>query len=153
SERAGRGDVACALYDALNYRYSANWYGYLATQRLAKLTAQECNAVQPFSDLITKAIANLKTVTVAPETAGPKELERAAKSDELRRTGMLNWEIEDLNEAKKTADKSPKINLALARHYRLKNDNVNALIALAKSYPDYSQMFPEEMSREEWDVF
>jgi soluble lytic murein transglycosylase len=30
---------------------------------------------------------------------------------------------------------------------------VNALLALAKSYPDYSQMFPEEMGRDEWEIF
>jgi soluble lytic murein transglycosylase len=35
----------------------------------------------------------------------------------------------------------------------MKGDNVNALLALAKSYPDYSQMFPEEMSRDEWEIF
>jgi soluble lytic murein transglycosylase len=35
----------------------------------------------------------------------------------------------------------------------MKGDNVNAFLALAKSYPDYSQMFPEEMGREEWDIF
>src|SRR4029453_1582431 len=56
-------------------------------------------------------------------------------------------------EAKKTAQNSPKINLALARHYRFKGENVNALLALARSYPDYSQMFPEEMGREEWEIF
>ena len=27
------------------------------------------------------------------------------------------------------------------------------MLALAKSYPDYSQMFPEELSKEEWDIF
>jgi soluble lytic murein transglycosylase len=58
-----------------------------------------------------------------------------------------------LQEAKKTAEESPKINLALAKHYRWRGDNVNALLTLAKSYPDYSQMFPEEMSTEEWDIF
>ncbi|HTH37804.1 MAG TPA: lytic transglycosylase domain-containing protein, partial [Pyrinomonadaceae bacterium] len=56
-------------------------------------------------------------------------------------------------EAKKTAVNSPKINLALAKHYRMKGDNVSAFLALGKSYPDYSQMFPEEMGREEWDIF
>ena len=30
---------------------------------------------------------------------------------------------------------------------------MNALLALAISYPDYSQMFPEEMGREEWEIF
>ncbi|CAN5696795.1 hypothetical protein BH24ACI3_BH24ACI3_04180 [soil metagenome] len=35
----------------------------------------------------------------------------------------------------------------------MKGDNVNALLALAKSYPDYAQMFPEEMGRDEWAIF
>jgi len=96
---------------------------------------------------------NLKTVTVAPETAGPLEMARAEKSDELSTIGLFDWALEELNEAKKKAANSPKINLALARHYRFKGDNVNALLALARSYPDYSQMFPEEMGREEWEIF
>src|SRR5262249_15823380 len=122
--------------------------------RLANLKAQnQCGSNAPTSDLITNAAANLRKVTVASETAGPKELERAAKSEELSTIGLFDWAIDELNEAKKTANNSPKINFALARHYRLKSDNVNALLALEKSYPDYSQMFPEEMSREEWDVF
>jgi soluble lytic murein transglycosylase len=156
SERAGKITEACALYDAVNYRYGANWYGYLATQRLANLKAQgKCQMPQNFSSgsLIPKAIANLRVVTVAAETATAKELERAEKSDELSTIGLFDWAIDELNEAKKTAPNSPKINLALAHHYRLKGDNVNALLALAKSYPDYSQMFPEEMGREEWDIF
>lgn len=154
SERAGKTNDACTLYNAVNYRYGANWYGYLATQRLQSLKSQgQCSSAAPASDLIAKTVTNLKIVTVAPETAGPKELERAAKSDELSDIGLFDWAIDELTEAKKTADRSPKINYALARHYRLKGDNVNALLALAKSYPDYSQMFPEEMSKEEWDVF
>ena len=152
SERAGKIADACALYNAVNYRYSANWYGYLATQRLANLRSQ-CPANPRLSDDITKASANLKLVTVAPETAGPKELELAARSEELGSVALFDWAIDELNEAKKTANNSPKINLALAHIYRFKNDNVNALLALAKSYPDYAQMFPEEISKEEWDVF
>ncbi|MDQ3322352.1 MAG: lytic transglycosylase domain-containing protein, partial [Acidobacteriota bacterium] len=58
-----------------------------------------------------------------------------------------------LKEAQKTAPNSPKVNLALAKHFRFKGDNTSALLALAKSYPDYSQMFPEEMGREEWEIF
>jgi len=105
------------------------------------------------SEQVARAVSNLQKVTVAPETAGQKELDLAAKSEDLSSVGLFDWAIDELNEAKKTANNSPKINFALARHYRMKNDNVNALLALAKSYPDYSQMFPEEMSREEWDVF
>ena len=48
---------------------------------------------------------------------------------------------------------SPKVNLAIAQIYRHQEDNVRALNTLKKSFPDYSQMKPEEMTRAEWDVF
>jgi soluble lytic murein transglycosylase len=150
SERAGKTAEACALYDGVIYRYSANWYGYLAKQRLASMS---CPAARTADPLVAKAIAALRTVTVAPETSTPRELIRVEKSDELGSVGLFDWAIDELEEAKKTAQNSPKINIALARLYRMKGDNVNAFLALAKSYPDYSQMFPEEMSREEWDIF
>jgi soluble lytic murein transglycosylase len=154
SERAGKMNEACALYDAVMYRYSANWYGYLASNRLAAMKNQgQCNSSTPPTPTITKAVTNLKTITVAAETATDNELSRAEKSEELSTIGLFDWAIDELQEAKTTADKSPKINLALAQYYRLKGDNVNALLALAKSYPDYSQMFPEEMGREEWNIF
>lgn len=150
SQRAGKTAEACALYDAVIHRYSANWYGYLAQQRLASMS---CPAGSTPGPLVSKAAANLKTVTVAAETSTPKELARVDKSEELSIIGLFDWAIDELEEAKRTAANSPKINLSLAKHYRLKGDNVNALLALAKSYPDYSQMFPEEMGREEWDIF
>lgn len=151
SERAGKTTEACALYSGVLYRYSANWYGYLAQQRLA---AMSCPAEQPAAgSVVARAVAALKTITAAPETSTPKELARAEKSEDLSSVGLFDWAIDELQVAKKSADNSPKINLALARHYRYKGDNVNALLALAKSYPDYSQMFPEEMGREEWEIF
>lgn len=154
SERAGKINEACALYDGVVYRYSANWYGYLATGRLATLKSQgNCRVTTAPNQTVAKAVANLKTITVAAETATEKELARAEKSEELSTVGLFDWAIDELNEAKKTANNSPKINLALARHYRLKGDNTAAFVALMKSYPDYSQMFPEEMGREEWDIF
>jgi soluble lytic murein transglycosylase len=154
SELAGKFAEACTLYDAVNYRYGANWYGYLATQRLSALKNQgKCTSGAAPNDLVAKAAANLKTVTVARETSGPREIARTEKADDLSTIGLFDWAIDELNEAKKTAADSPRINLALARHYRLKGDNVSAFLALARSYPDYAQMFPEEMSREEWDIF
>jgi soluble lytic murein transglycosylase len=66
---------------------------------------------------------------------------------------MFDWAIEEYAEAQKTSKNSPKVNLGMARLYRLKFDNTAALLALAKSYPDYSQMKPEELTREEWDIF
>ena len=156
SERAGKINEACALYDATVYRYGANWYGYIALQRLTALRGRgQCQSKQnfPSGSLIPKAVENLKQITVAPETSTAKELERAEKSEELSTVGLFDWSIDELREAQKTAGNSPKINLSLAKHYRLKGDQVNALLSLAKSYPDYSQMFPEELGRDEWDIF
>ncbi len=153
SERAGKAADACALYDGVMYRYSANWYGYLAKQRLDAMKGRgDCLSAQP-GPQTAKAIASLKSITVAPETATERELDRAEKSEQLSIIGLFDWAINELEEAKKTAANSPKINLALAKHYRMKGDNVSAFLALGKSYPDYSQMFPEEMGREEWDIF
>ena len=154
SERAGKTAEACALYDGVMYRYAANWYGYLAMGRLSAMKSQgNCSTTTAPNPTIAKAVANLKTVNVAGETAGQKELVRAEKSDELSTIGLFDWAIDELNEAKKTAPTSPKINLALARHYRWKGDNTSALIAMQKPYPDYAQMFPEEMERETWSFF
>jgi soluble lytic murein transglycosylase len=156
SELAGKMGEACALYDATVYRYGANWYGYLALQKLTALRGQgKCQGAAnfPAGSLVPKAVANLKVVTVAAETSKEKELERVEKSEDLSIVGLFDWSVDELKEAQKTAGNSPKINLALAKHYRLKGDQVNALLSLAKSYPDYAQMFPEEMGQAEWDIF
>jgi hypothetical protein len=68
AQRAGKTAEACALYDAVIYRYAANWYGYIAQQRVA---AMSCPAGSKLDLQVAKAVANLKTVTVAPETSGP----------------------------------------------------------------------------------
>lgn len=154
SERSGKVREACALYDGVVYRYGANWYGHLAMQRLTAMRGQgRCQSEGGVNSLVQKAVANLKTITVAPETSTDREIDRAEKSDELSIIGLFDWAIDELEEAKKTANNSPRINLALARHHRWKGNNVAALLALAKSYPDYAQMFPEEMGREEWSIF
>jgi soluble lytic murein transglycosylase len=150
SERAGRTAEACALYEGVTYRYSANWYGYLAQQRLS---AMSCPAGKTTDPTVARAVAALKTITVAPETVTERELARVEKSVDLTAVGLFEWAVEELETAKRTAVNSPKINLALAQHYQQRGDHVNAFLALAKSYPDYSQMFPEEMGREEWQIF
>ena len=154
SERAGKIAEACALYEGVIYRYSANWYGHLAMGRMSTLkTNGQCRSTAAPNQSVERAVANLRTINVAPETAREKELARAEKSDELSTIGLFDWAIDELNEARKTAPTSPKINLALARHYRWKGDNTSALIAMQKPYPDYAQMFPEEMGQEEWSFF
>ncbi len=154
SERSGKIAEACALYEGVIYRYAANWYGHLSMGRLSTLkTNGQCRSTAAPNSTVERAVTNLRTVNVAAETAREKELARAEKSDELSTIGLFDWAIDELNEARKTAPTSPKINLALARHYRWKGDNTSALIAMQKPYPDYAQMFPEEMGQEEWSFF
>ncbi|HEV7474988.1 MAG TPA: transglycosylase SLT domain-containing protein [Pyrinomonadaceae bacterium] len=157
SERAGKLSEARALYQAMQGRYDANWYGYLAKQRLDQMLRSGVGTIPPKNfpadSVVGRAIANLQTVTVAEETAGAQEDKAIAKADELNNVGLNDWALEELGVASSSAANSPKVNLAIARVYRSEEDNVRALNVLRKSFPDYSQMKPEEMTREEWDVF
>ena len=153
SERAGKLAEARALYEAMLARYDANWYGYLAKQRLDVLSRTTPAKTFPADSIVARAVANLKTVTVAEETAGPEEDARIIKADQLSNIGLDDWAQKELAQAGEKAPDSPKINLAIAKIYRSDDDNVRALNALRRSFPDYSQMKPEEMTREQWDVF
>jgi soluble lytic murein transglycosylase len=155
SEKAGKLGDARAIYEALQARYDANWYGYLAKQRLDILMRNANAPKQPFSadSQVGRAVANLQTVTVAEETAGKAEDDHIAKADQLSIIGTDDWSLEELNVASSAAPASPRVNLAIAKIYRAREDNVQALNYLKRSYPDYSQMKPEEMRREEWDIF
>jgi soluble lytic murein transglycosylase len=155
SERAGKLAEARAIYEGMQARYGANWYGHLSRERLTSMknAGQAPQGNFPADSVVGRAVANLKTVTVAEETAGRDENERVVKADQLTNIGMDDFALEELGRASETAPSSPRVNLALARIYRTRDDNVRALNQLKKSYPDYSQMKPEEMTREEWDVF
>jgi soluble lytic murein transglycosylase len=155
SERAGKLAEAHALYEAMQGRYAANWYGYLSRQRLDVMARNGLRLRTDFApdSQIMRAIANLQTVTVADETATANEDARILKADQLSNIGAEDWALEELNAAADAAPLSPRVNLAMARIYRFRDDNVVALNTLKKSYPDYSQMQPEELTREEWDVF
>lgn len=157
SERAGKLAEARALYQAVLARYDANWYGYLAKQRQGAMLRGGVATIpaKSFSSdsIVGRAVANLETVTVAEETAGADANAALAKADELNIVGLDDWALEELGQANDSAGSSPKINLAIARVYRSQENNVGALNVLKKSFPDYSQMKPEEMTREEWDVF
>jgi len=153
SERAGKLAEARALYEAMQARYDANWYGYLAKQRLDVLTRTTQPKTFAPDSMVGRAIANLQTVTVAEETAGPEQENRIFKADELSNIGLDEWALKELAAAGETAPNSPKVNLAIGLSYRSNDDNVRALNTLKNSFPDYSQMKPEEMTREEWDVF
>lgn len=155
SERAGKLAEARALYEAMQVRYGANWYGYLSQLRLEVMNRGNQGHGGNFApdSLVGRAIANLKTVTIAQENAGPAEMERVGRADQLAIVGVEDWAFDELNAAGKTAPTSPKINFGLARIYRSRNDNVQAFNMLKRSYPDYAQMKVEEMSPQEWDIF
>ena len=155
SERSGKLAEARAIYQGLQARYDANWYGYLAKQRLDTMN-RNGNVPRkdfPADSLVGRAVASLQWVSVAEETAGQNEDGHVGKADQLSIIGTDDWALEELGIASAAAPASPRVNLAIARIYRAKNDNVQALNTLKRSYPDYSQMKPEEMRSDEWDIF
>jgi peptidoglycan lytic transglycosylase len=153
SERAGKLAEARALYEAMQGRYDANWYGYLAKQRLDVLSrTTQAKTFAPDS-IVARAVANLQTVTVAEETADADADTRIIKADELDNVGLDELALKELAIASDKTPDSPKVNLAIAKIHRSNDDNVRALNTLRRSFPDYSQMKPEEMTREQWDVF
>ncbi len=154
-ERAGKLAEARALHQAMLGRYDANWYGYLSKQRLEVLDRNRNAPQQNFApdSMIGRAVANLQTVSVADENADASAQERIVKADQLTNIGLEDWAIDELTSASEAAPDSPRINLALAQVYRAREDNVRALNTLRKSFPDYAQMKPEEMTAEQWDVF
>src|SRR2546423_3135583 len=155
SERIGKLAEARAIYEAMQARYSANWYGYLSKQRLDTMTRNAAASQNTFApdSLIGRAVANLQTVSFAQESAGQNEDERILKADQLSNTGADDWALEELNAASESAPNSPRINLAMARIYRFREDNLQAFNILKRTYPDYAQMRVEELTREEWDIF
>lgn len=153
SERAGKLAEARALYQGVLGRYDANWYGYLAKQRLNAMSSNSQQQTFAPDSVVGRAITNLQTVTVAEETAGPAEDARITRAEQLNNIGIDDWALEELARAAEAGPNSPKVNLAIAQIYRYQEDNVRALNTLKKSFPDYSQMKPEEMTREQWDVF
>jgi peptidoglycan lytic transglycosylase len=154
SERSGKLAEAKAIYEALQVRYDANWYGYLARLRLDALKHTRIpEKIFPSESVVGRAIANLQTVTVAEETSGPAEAARIDKAEQLTIIGADDWALGELAKAAEAVPFSPRVNLAIAQIYRSQEDNVRALNTLRQSYPDYSQMEPQELTPEEWDVF
>ncbi|HEY0099925.1 MAG TPA: lytic transglycosylase domain-containing protein [Pyrinomonadaceae bacterium] len=155
AERAGQFERARTLYEAMLQRYDANWYGDLARQRLDALKRTHPVAATGYvpEPQVARAVVNLSTVSVAEETATADANEALAKADQLNVVGLDEYALDEVNKVLESAPRSPRLNLAKARIYRTRQQNLHAFLALQKSYPDYSQMKPEELTREEWDVF
>jgi soluble lytic murein transglycosylase len=156
SERAGKMGEAIALYEAMQTRYGANWYGYLSRQRLdvLKISGQlENHPLKIDAALLERAKKNLEPVTFSEETAGPTEAARMLKAEQLSAVAWDEYAHAELDKALESQPSSPSLNLAKAKLYRARNDNVQAFNVLRRSFPDYSQMSVEELTRDEWDVF
>lgn len=164
AERAGKMTDARTLYQAMLQRYDANWYGYLAKQRLDALkrtsppsnTTRDANtndAAGANDSQLARAVQNLSTVSVAEETAGADANEALKRADELNVVGLDDWAVDEVERVLQSAPASPRLTLAKARILRSRGQNLLALVAMQKPYPDYAQMKPEELSREEWDTF
>jgi soluble lytic murein transglycosylase len=137
-------------------RYEANWYGYLSKQRLDALkNAGQLGSRPVKTDAATlgRAVENLKHVTAAEETAGPAEAARLLKAEQLSAAGWDAAAHAELDSALAAHPTSPRLNLAKAQLHRARSQNVEAFNVLRRSFPDYSQMEPEELTPEEWDVF
>jgi soluble lytic murein transglycosylase len=155
SERAARFGEAERLYEALIERYDANWYGYLAKQRLEAMEKAGQRGKAPTTDAATlaRAAENLKPVVVPEETGGPAEAARLTKAEQLSAAGMDDVAHAELDKALEAAPTSPRLNLFKAQLHRARSENVQAFNVLRRSFPDYSQMEVEELTQEEWDVF
>lgn len=156
SERAGNMGEAVALYEAMLARYGATWYGYLAQQRLdvlKKAGQLKRHPVKIEQATLDRAVENLKPVTAAEETAGPAEAARLQKAEQLSAAAWEEAAHAELDRALEARPTSPRLNLAKAQLFRARNDNVQAFNVLRRSFPDYSQMAPEELTRDEWDIF
>jgi soluble lytic murein transglycosylase len=156
SERALKMGEAVALYNAMQMRYGANWYGYLSKQRLDVLKNAGQLKQYPLktdAGLLERATKNLEPVTIAEEMAGPSEAARMLKAEQLSAVAWDEQAHAELDKALEAQPSSPSLNLAKAKLYRARNDNVQAFNVLRRSFPDYSQMSPEELTRDEWDVF
>lgn len=156
SERAGKMGEAVALYEAMQIRYGANWYGYLSKQRLDALKNSGQLKKYPLktdAGLLERAAKNLEPVTISEEAAGPAEAARMLKAEQLSAVAWDEYAHAELDKALESQPSSPSLNLAKAKLYRARNDNVQAFNVLRRSFPDYSQMTPEELTRDEWDVF
>jgi len=153
-ERTGNRPRALTLYRGLLRRYGAGWYGVCSERRIAHLSSLRVEAQSIGSDLVLRqAIVNLQGIKSARESVRASDTERVIKADQLSRLGLTQAALNELESARANAPDSPRLNLRIAQILRDNGDPVGAINALKRSYPDYGQAHPEEMRREEWEIF
>ena len=154
SERAGDKARAMTIYQAMQKRYGAGWFGLNAERRIERLTKEGVRPRATDSDLVLRnAVEGLQSINVVRETLKDADAERVQKAEQLMQLALHQSAMNELDAARLGAPNSPIVNLRIAQIFRANNENVAAINALKRAYPDYGQTLPEEMSREAWDVF
>jgi len=153
-ERSGNRARALTLFRAMLMRYGAGWYGINAERRIAKLASQGIEGASINSDpLLRRAITGLQNIRHPKETIRETDRERVSKAEQLIRLNLLQAAMNELEVARANSHDSPIINLRIAQILRKNGDPVGAINALKRSYPDYGQSLPDEMTREAWEIF
>jgi soluble lytic murein transglycosylase len=154
SERAGDKSRALTIYRAMLMRYGAGWYGLNSERRINSLTSEGVQMKSIQTDLLLRrAVEGLQSINLPEESLKESDRERVDKAEQLMRIAMHQSAMNELDEARAKAPNSPRINLRIAQIFRANGENVAAINALKRAYPDYGQTLPEEMSREAWDIF
>ena len=126
------------------YRYSANWYGYLAIERLTSMKSQRKLPL----DLRCQTKRSQRQSQISKPSPSPpkrrreKELERAEKSDELSTIGLFDWAIDELTEAKKTAEQQPEDQSRSRSPLPLERRQYTLCSRLQKAIPTTRRCFP-----------
>lgn len=153
-ERSGNQARAMTLYRGMLMRYGSGWYGISAERRIAKLASQGIEGVSINSDqTLRRAITGLQNIRHPKETIREADRERVSKAEQLVRLNLLQAAMNELAAARANSPDSPIINLRIAQILRKNGDPVGAINTLKRSYPDYGQSLPDEMTREEWEIF
>jgi soluble lytic murein transglycosylase len=153
-ERSGERARALTLYRGLLMRYGTGWYGINSEKRIARLSGQGVEGLSINADqTLRRAIAGLQNIRNGRETLRESDRERLNKAEQLMRLGMHQSAMNELEVARRNAPDSPIINLRIAQILRDNGDHVGGINALKRAYPDYGQSLPDEMNREEWEIF
>lgn len=154
SDRAGNRAQALALFRGMLMRYGAGWYGVNSERRIQQLERDGIRTTGIESDLLVRrATVGLQSVNLPKETIRESDLQCVRRAEDLMRIAFFTSASNELDAAKANSPDSPLINLRIAQIFRAQGEPVAAINALKRSYPDYGQTLPEEMSREAWDIF
>ncbi|MCA1592137.1 MAG: transglycosylase SLT domain-containing protein [Acidobacteria bacterium] len=153
--RAKQWDAARSTVEEMRRAFPANAWtmrALVAAGQTAKDGRSQADALY-FDRLAVQMFAGAAEVAGAQFETAWAAHDAKKRADQLSVVGLDDLAHDELDKALESAPSSPRVGLAKARIYRSHDDNLQAFNVLRKSYPDYSQMEPEELTREEWDVF